>query len=131
MKLLAAFAAGTALALAAAPALAISPSERAEAKLARMLEGRVAGQPEQCINAMRSNHIEVIEHVGLVYDAGETIWVARVTDPRMLDHWDVPVIRRFGSQLCSNDSIRTVDRSSGFTTGVLFLEDFVPYRRNG
>ena len=80
-------------------------------------------------SAMRSNDIRVIEHVGIVYDAGSTIYVARITDPKMLDPWEVPVIKRFGSQLCTSDIIHTVDRSNGFFTGAVFLSDFVPYRR--
>ncbi len=96
-----------------------------------MLEGRTAGEPVQCISAHNSNRIRVIDHVGIVYDAGDTIYVARATDPQQLDYWDVPVIERFGSQLCTNDIMRTVDRTSGHITGPLFLDDFVPYTRNG
>ena len=39
------------------------------------------------------------------------------------------VIKRHGGQLCNTDIIRTVDRMSGFTTGALFLEKFVPYKK--
>jgi hypothetical protein len=46
-----------------------------------MLEGRTAGEPVSCISALRSNRIEVIEHVGIVYDAGATIYVARPSNP--------------------------------------------------
>ena len=104
---------------------------RGEQRLARMLEGHVqSGEPKQCITTYRSNGVQVIENVGLVYDAGKTIWVARSTRPENLDWNDVPVIDRFSSsQLCTNDMMRTVDRTSGFMTGVLFLEDFVPYTR--
>jgi len=131
MKKLAMILAGAALAMPGTAASAETPAERGEAKLARMLEGRVAGEPVNCINAMRSNRIQVIEYVGIVYDAGNTIYVARPVDSRMLDRWDVPVIERFGSQLCSNDVIRTVDRSSGHITGAVFLTEFVPYARRG
>ena len=132
MKTLALILAGAALALTGTTAAtAETRAERAEAKLARMLEGRTAGEPVKCISAMRSNRIQVIEHIGLVYDAGDTIYVARTTDPDSLDYWEVPVIDRFGSQLCSNDIMRTVDRSGGYITGPLFLEDFVPYTRRG
>ena len=104
-------------------------AEKGEARLTRMLEGRTAGEPVNCISALRSNRIQVIEHVGIVYDAGNTIYVARATDPRSLGPWDIPVIERFGSSLCTTDIIHTVDRTSGFFTGAVFLSDFVPYRR--
>jgi hypothetical protein len=131
MKTLALILAGAAMALTGTVASAETRAEKSEARLARMLEGRTAGEPVKCINAFNGNNIQVIEHVGIVYDAGRTIYVARTTHPDQLDSWDVPVIERFGSQLCSNDIMRTIDRSSGHITGVLFLDDFVPYRRNG
>jgi len=132
MKKLAMILAGAALALTGTTAVsAATPAEKGEAKLARMLEGRTAGEPVKCVSALRSNRIKVIEHVGIVYDAGDTIYVARATNPQSLGHWDVPVIDRFGSQLCSNDVIRTVDRNAGYVTGPVFLNDFVPYTKNG
>ena len=131
MKRIALILAGAALALAGATAAPAKQTlaEKGEARLARMLEGRTPGEPVTCISAFRSNDIRIIEHVGIVYDAGRTIYVARVADPKQLDRWDVPVFERFGSQLCATDIIRTVDRTSGHFTGAVFLSDFVPYRR--
>jgi hypothetical protein len=132
MKRLALILAGGALALTGATAAsAETRAEKNEARLAKMLEGRIAGEPVKCISALSSHNIQVIDYVGIVYDAGDTIYVARATHPRHLDHWDIPVFERFGSQLCSNDIMRTVDRSSGHITGPLFLNDFVPYTKNG
>ena len=132
MKTLAMVLAGAAMALTGATAAsAESRVEKSEARLAKMLEGRTAGEPVKCINAFRSNDIRVIDNIGIVYDAGRTIYVARTTHPNQLDYWDVPVIERFGGQLCTNDIMRTVDRSTGHFTGPLFLDDFVPYTKNG
>jgi len=131
MKTFATLLAGAALALAGSTAALAKTAEENEAKLARMIEGRTAGEPVNCISALQSNRIEVIEHVGIVYDAGNTIYVARPTDPRQLGRDDVVVIERFGGRLCANDVIRTVDRHQGYTTGAVFLEDFVPYTKAG
>ncbi len=131
MKTLATILAGAALALAGGTAVSAKSAEQNEAKLARMLEGRTAGEPVNCISALRSNRIQVIEHVGIVYDAGDTIYVARPSDPRQLGRDDIVVINRFSSQLCTNDLIRTVDRYQGFTTGAVFLDHFVPYTKQG
>ena len=120
-----------ALALTGTQAQAETRMEKNEARLAQMLEGRVAGEPQSCVSAFRTNDIEVLEYVGIVYDAGDTIWVARATDPRSLGMNDIPIIDRFGSQLCRHDVIRTVDRYSQFTTGAVFLQDFVPYTKEG
>ena len=131
MKTLVTILAGAALAATGATAAVAGRAEQNEAKLARMLEGRTAGEPVSCISALNSNRIEVIEHVGIVYDAGNTIYVARPTDPRQLGRDDIVVIDRFGGQLCTTDVIRTVDRYQGFTTGAVFLDNFVPYRKAG
>ena len=131
MKTLATLLGGAALALAGTTAASARSAEENEAKLARMIEGRTAGEPVNCISALQSNRIEVIEHVGIVYDAGNTIYVARPTDPRQLGRDDVVVIERFGGRLCANDVIRTVDRYQGFTTGAVFLDNFVPYTKAG
>jgi hypothetical protein len=130
MKTFATLLAGVALALTGATAVsAESLREKGEARLARMLEGRTPGEPVSCITAIRSNDLRVIEEVGVVYDSGDTIYVARPSDPRQLGRNDVPVFNRFGGQLCKSDVIRTVDRFEGFTSGVVFLGDFVPYRK--
>tara|TARA_A100001391_G_scaffold99255_2_gene65875 strand:+ start:7561 stop:7959 length:399 start_codon:yes stop_codon:yes gene_type:complete len=129
MKPFIALAAASTLALGVAPASAESPAERAEARLAERLEGRTAGEAKNCITTMNSNRLEVVERVGLVYERGDTIWVARTTTPNQLRFDDIPIIERFGSQLCRQDVIRTVDRSTGSFTGAVFLEKFVPYTR--
>jgi hypothetical protein len=128
--------AGAALALAGAATLAADQApkpdkivERNEARLAEMLKGRTAGEPVNCIPMVRSNRLEVIEGVALAYDAGDTIYVARPTDPDMLKRDDVMVIERTSSQLCNTDVVRTIDRSGGYMTGVIFLKKFVPYKK--
>lgn len=108
---------------------AANTQEDNEARLARMLEGRVAGEPVSCVTAFRTDKLQVIEKVALVYDAGDVVYVARPTDPGSLGFDDVVVINRFGGQLCHSDIIRTVSRQGGYHTGVVFLEKFVPYRK--
>lgn len=132
MMKLAAILASAALALTATTAPAATTAEKGEARLARMLEGRTAGTPVPCISTMNSNKLQVIDEVGLVYDAGDTVYVARPTDRRMLDRNDALILDRFSAtRLCVNEAMRTIDRSGGFFTGVVFLEDFVPYTREG
>ncbi len=116
-------------ALTAAPASAQTAQERSEERLAKMLEGREAGEPQACIRALNSRDIEVIDYVGIVYESGDTIWVSRVKDPRSLRWSDIPVFDRYGSQLCKFDVVRTVDSSTHMYSGAVFLEDFVPYRK--
>ena len=112
----------------AAPAQAQRHSP--EAQLARALEGRVAGAPVDCINLRQVRSSRVINDTAILYDAGGTIYVNR---PRSgadsLNQWDTQVQRPFNNRLCSVDTVRMVDLQSGFMTGIVFLGDFVPYRR--
>ena len=89
----------------------------------------MAGELVSCVTAFRTDKLQVIEKVALVYDAGDVVYVARPTDPGSLGFDDVVVINRFGGQLCHSDIIRTVSRQGGYHTGVVFLEKFVPYRK--
>ena len=95
-----------------------------------MLRDRAAGAPVDCI-PMHSNgpsSLTIVDGVALVYRDGDTIYVNRTANPRILDWSDVLVIERFGdSRLCRHDRIYTHDRSSLGRTGVVFLERFVPY----
>ena len=116
------------LPLAAAPAAAETRAEKNEAYLAKMLEGRVAGEPTNCIFAPRSHELNVIEYVGIVYDDGETIYVARTQSPHSLDYNDALIIERHGSSLCRHDITRTFDRTSHIP-GIGFFDEFVPYTK--
>ena len=133
MKKLVLIAAGAALAVTGSAVAAKSMKERGEARLEKMLDGRVAGEPSNCITTMRgSNNLQVIDGVALVYDAGNTIWVARPRDPRMLDDNDALIMDRFSpSRLCAIEPMKTIDRTGGFFTGIVMLEDFVPYTKAG
>ena len=121
-----------AIGLLAAPAVQADETAemtKGEKKLAKMLEGRVAGEPESCITTFGSRSITQIEDTALVYKSGDTIWVNYTKSPKAIDDRDYMLIRRFSSsQLCRSDQIELRDRSSHFFSGVIFLDDFVPYR---
>lgn len=128
MKLFLALAAATAaLATAAAPA---APRLSPEARLAKELDGRVAGEPVDCINLRSVRSSRIIDETAIVYEVGSTLYVNRPRSGReSLDNWDTMVVRPFGSQLCSIDTIKMIDPSSQMLTGIVFLGDFVPYRK--
>ncbi|MEX0342354.1 MAG: hypothetical protein AB3N06_07195 [Erythrobacter sp.] len=119
-----------ALGLLAAPALAEEPAEmtRGEAKLAKLLEGREAGEPQRCIRTFGSRNLTQIDGTALTYRDGKTVWVNYTRNPESIDNSDIMVIRRFdGTSLCRTDQVHMVDRLGGFFSGVLFLDEFVPY----
>lgn len=132
------FAATMALGLLGAPALAqdkpsnAAPSEEmteGEAELAKLLEGRVAGEPQRCIRVHPDRGMQVIDETAYVFGRGKTIYVQRTKNPEDIDDDDIFVSRIWGSHLCRLDNVTTVDRFSQFFSGVVFLEDFIPYTR--
>lgn len=124
-----------ALLLAAATVLATGPALQAkerltgEQELAKLLEGRVAGEPVSCIPLHRTTDARIIDKTAIVYDSGRTIYVNRPRHADSLDDDDIMVTRLHTSQLCRLDTVRLHDRSGHFFTGFVGLEDFVPYRR--
>lgn len=131
MKILMPFAALALLAMPASAEEKPAGPTKGEAELAKMLEGRVAGEPERCVNTFGNGNLRIIDGTALVYRQGGTVWVNRTRNPDSLDDDDYLVIRKYGSssQLCRLDNVTTQDRSGNFFTGVVFLEDFVPYRK--
>lgn len=131
MKKIATILAGAALAIGGTAAIASERVEKGEARLAKMIEGRVAGEPVRCINTFRENS-QIIPDVALVYEEGKTIYVARPAHPGSLRRDDILVVHRFSpGRLCVNDRMHTIDRTSGMLSGIVFLEDFVPYTKAG
>lgn len=121
------------LAAAAATMLAVPASAgklSGEEKLAKMLEGREAGEPERCIRTFGNDTLTILNETAIVYKRGDTVWVNTTRNPQQLDDDDLLVIRKFNaSQLCRLDTITTADRFAGFYTGNIFLTDFVPYKK--
>ena len=102
--------------------------------LAAMLRDRVAGAPVDCIATHSSGPygLTIVDGTALVYRDGKTLYVNRTANPRTLDRDDMLVIEQFGgSRLCRHDRVFTHDRTSGGRTGVVFLTEFVPYRKAG
>ena len=100
-----------------------------QAELAEILEGRIAGEPTSCIRTFGSRNLEQIDDTALIYRDGKTIWVNYTRTPRSIDENDFLVIQKFNaSQICRTDQITTRDRLGNFFSGVIMLDDFVPYR---
>lgn len=107
------------------------PNPEGEAKLAKLLEGRVAGKPVSCITLHGSDGSEVIDGTAIVYKgAGGRYYVNR---PRggadSLRRDDILVTKTTTSQLCNTDVVTLVDSLSRFQRGFVNLGDFVPYAK--
>jgi hypothetical protein len=118
-----------AAAIAAGPAAA-AERQTPDQQLARALEGRVAGEPVHCVNLPQVRSTQVIPGTAIIYDAGDTLYVNRPrSGAEQLNEWNTLVTRLSTTQLCSVDTIQLVDRGSHMLSGIVFLGDFVPYRR--
>ena len=108
-----------------------APNPKGEAKLAKLLEGRVAGKPVSCINLRGSDSSQIIDGTAIVYNGpGGRYYVNR---PRggadSLRNDDVLFTRTIGAQLCRTDPVTLVDSLSRFPRGFVNLGDFVPYAK--
>lgn len=120
--------AATAL-LAVPSAVTAKPKLTGEERLAKILEGREAGEPVSCISQWQTREMEVIDKTALVYGRGNTVWVNRPKNAKDLDDDDILVNKVHGSQFCSLDIVHTYDRGGHFWNGFVSLSEFVPYRR--
>lgn len=103
---------------------------KGEQRLAKLLEGRLAGEPVRCIRTMPSQRMQTIDGAAYVYGQGTTVYVQRTRTPDRIDDTDTLVTNRFSaSELCRLDVMTTVNRFNGIFTGAVFFEDFVPYTR--
>lgn len=135
------FAAAAAL-LGSAPALAQSEpapdleskaetqraNSKGEEKLANLLKGREAGEPQQCIRNLLNDPIRTIDRTAYVFGRGNTIYVQRTLNPDAISDQNGISATRFNTtQLCRNDVVTSFDRANGFFMGTVPLVDFVPY----
>ena len=100
-----------------------------EQQLAKLLDGRVAGKPVDCINTIDASGSTVIDHTAIVYDNGSTYWVNRPRDADALSSDQILVTHTTSPELCHLDIVQLIDRASRFPDGSIGLEQFVPYTR--
>ena len=117
----------TALAL-AAPAAA--ERQTGDERLAELLEGRVAGEPTNCIPTRRNARMYIIDDTAVIYETGRTVYVNYTRYPENLDSSDVLVIRDNYPTMCTTTRIEVRSPSMIDSLGTpLFLTDFIPYER--
>ena len=103
---------------------------RGEDRLTKIIDGRIAGKPVDCIDLRRADSTEIVDGTAIVYRDGRTLYVNR---PRIgresLDSDDILVTRTWSTPLCSIDTVRLIDRGSNFQRGFVGLGEFVPYTK--
>ncbi|WP_066800913.1 DUF6491 family protein [Sphingomonas soli] len=104
--------------------------ERAERELAKALEGRVAGEPTDCISSMGSNGPQIIDANTLLYRQGSRVWRNDLDGGCPgLDPGDTLIIEVHGSQLCRRDMIRVREPGSSILGPSCSLGKFTPYTK--
>lgn len=119
------------LVLATASGVAAAPRDKlsGEARLAKLLEGRVAGKPVNCIRLSDVQGSEIIDRTAIVYHmSGARLFVNRPrSGASSLREDDVLVTKTYGNDLCAPDAVNLVDSTSHFPRGFVILGPFVPY----
>src|SRR3546814_15797502 len=107
--------------LAAAPAAVASDKPTGEEKLAKMLDGRVAGEPRDCITLSSVTSSQVVDKTAIVYRIGSTLWVHRPENgAESLDDNDhIPVHKLLSPRLCSIDTVQSPARAYHLYTSFL------------
>lgn len=102
---------------------------KGEQRLAKALEGRVAGEPENCIQLNRITSSTIYDDTAIVYRVGSTLYVNRPDGgANFLDSRDIMVNRTTIGQICDIDTVQMMDQT-GFMSGIVFLGEFVPYTK--
>lgn len=114
--------------VAATPALA-REHRGGEQQLARILDGRVAGKPQDCIDLYTAHTSEIVDHTAIVYGSGPILWVNRPRDAHDLISDRVMLTKTSGSQLCQMDLVKLKDPATLTISGFVTLDEFVPYSR--
>lgn len=118
-----------ALMLAGSFGCAQSPLPRQEARLAEILDGRVASAPVSCIAGPAvSAPLLVLDQIGVVFDAGDVVYVARINARGKFDGADRVLFRNASpNTLCKGDKLLAVHSDRSARTETVQLPEFVPY----
>jgi len=119
-----------AIALAATPSTA-APRPDADAELGKLLAGRVAGKPVNCIPLTSVTGNTIVTGRAIIYRIGSRLYVnePRGDGAKWLHRDDVLVTRTVGTDLCRLDIVRLLDRNSRIPGAFVSLGQFVPYTK--
>ena len=107
-------------------------SPKAAKQLAEALEGRVAGEPVDCIRNYRTTNIEVIDDWTILFREGQTVYVQNPAGGcRGIGNQSKTLITRaFGvSRTCRGDINRLISVHSRMPAGSCIFTAFVPYTK--
>lgn len=108
-------------------------TEKQAARLEAALEGKVAGEPVNCVSRYPGSSLTAVSESMLLYRvSGRLIYrndlIGSCTG---LGRGDTLIIKPTGSQYCRGDLARSADLVTGSITGGCALGSFTPYRTPG
>ena len=118
----------------APPPQAALANPKAQARLAQLLAGKVAGRPQACLPSHRANDMAVIDDRTIVFrDSPGRVWLMHpLNECNLLSAGPYALVTRSStSALCRGEIAQVVDTMSGANVGSCVMGDFVPYVRPG
>jgi hypothetical protein len=106
-------------------------TQTADAKLARITAGRVAGKMVNCINlGISSNDSEKLPGVGIAYRQGTSWYVSRFEGgcPQLRDD-TIVITKLHSSQLCRGDIADLTMAGANIPVGSCVFGAFTPYTK--
>ncbi len=113
-------------------AMEATAQERADRELAAALEGRVRGEPVDCVSASGLEAPRIIDRDTLLYrPVSDTVWRNELPVGCTPLRGGSPtlIVELHGSQLCRNDSFRVLEQGASIPSVSCRLGQFIPYRR--
>lgn len=124
---------GAAAVAGCAPTAPVERTAEARTHLDKVLAGRVAGPPQNCINQFRARDMITIDDNTVVFKVGSSYYRNdfRGTGCSQLSRPGAAMVTRTpsGTQLCSGDIVTVNDTASGMMLGSCAFGEFVPYRK--
>ncbi len=116
----------------ATPQQQAATEAKRDQELTKVLAGRVAGQPENCIPTGFIDGPQVIGDSLVYRQNGKRLWRTQVRDRcPFLRNDQIVVSILYGTQVCRNDRFRLIDRGSRIPSGDCTFGEFVPYDKAG
>ncbi len=102
-----------------------------EARIAKALDGRVAGTPVDCLQQRSISSTEIVDRTAIIYRMnGGRVYLNRPTSGAAFLRSNLAMVTDTHSpELCSIDIVRMYDTTSRMGLGTIGLGKFVPYTK--
>ncbi len=96
-----------------------------------MLEVRVAGKPQQCIDTFQAGSPTIVGKRTILYQStGKTIWkVEPVGHCTTLRTFSTLIVQVYGGQICRNDRFQVLEPGQIIASAPCRFGSFTPYER--